>query len=174
MEKTIEMKHKLDKLQDLYYENGKKIFFKEAANRKTFFFLMIAILFFLLSTFLSPQFPAMSWIIFVSVLVFCVSIIILVTNGYLYIKWKKPVDKYIHSLVSFKSCKVNISEEAFELINDDVSFIEKWNNIKASKITNHYCHMTTEENIPYIFFASSMTADEFEFICDVARRKAFN
>ena len=171
---SVELIYDLHDLQNLYYENGKTDFFARLKVKRSLSKLLILIITFLVFYFLSFKYPEISWILFASAIFICVVLIILSIQFYNYTSWKKPVDAFIAHLTNLKKSTLILTDEAFEFITDDITTLEKWHNIKNAQITKNYCTVFNKENAPYIFFASSMSAHEFEKVSMIISEKVRN
>jgi hypothetical protein len=127
--------------------------------------LSIAIYFF------SINHPILSWLLFFGIIGVVICIYQLFVYGSKYLLWKKNVDNYLKKLSGIKNFKIILKLNSFEYIQDDEVVIEKWENIKSSKIQNNYLSIKSNSGEAYLFPAKSMKPEEFEKFIDAIKEK---
>lgn len=77
-----------------------------------------------------------------------------------YMRWKKSVIRFIHSMKAYKRHTLILTESCMELLQDESRTLEKWSSISSFKIETAYI-MLTGSSI-FMFPKASMTEECFE------------
>lgn len=162
-ELRIDLKNNIESYREIYFINGSDSLFRY--TRKT----LIATAVFLAATILlamtaidkgEDMFIYLA--IIAGLITFFLLIALLVKVGKFY-KWKKPIDKYISDISSYKTYSLVLGPSAMEIIIDGAVYIQKWENVKNSTILPEYISIeNNEQNMRYIFPAKCMRSHEYE------------
>jgi hypothetical protein len=170
-ELTIKLAYDPAHIKEIYYRNGQGSMFTYQPTRKVLTILFIILLLTAIVYFFTYQSPTLRW---VSVL----GIIALVVAGIkgskvigVYQKWKKQTDKYVEDMGRYKSYSIRLTLHAFEMLMDENTFIEKWENIRSLEINDSYIVLYKTADSTYLLPAKSMRQNEFESLKDFIRNK---
>ena len=167
----INFKYNLSDLRKHFYDNGKRNSFSYLRTKNLhliFLGLIIFYTFFYISSF---YYPAISWVLFLIGIGLVFLLVKTVLHIYSYLEWKKSVEVYIKKLANYKICKIVLSENAIEFINNDETIIEKWENFNRATILNDHIKLEINAGNYYLFFANSITESEYKQFKTIIKNK---
>ena len=158
-------------LRKLYYVNGKDKWYTYRPVRN--FIIILTILLAVALYFLNEAFLMNEYVVAAVMLSFCFFVFLLLTAQQFikYFKWKKSVEEYINNFNRFENCKLILNDNSFEIISDELSHIEKWDNFKRVDANSDYISIENTDNHAYLFPSASMSKTDFESLCEFIRSK---
>jgi ABC-type multidrug transport system fused ATPase/permease subunit len=169
---SIELTNGMQSIKDLYFIEGRGSIFSYKHTKTvllaTLIFVLLSGLFYLLS-----YSDKIVWIF-----LFCMAVMIVVICLFIfsirakkYFRWKKWVNAYLKELSKYEKQYLNLNSHSFEVVNEDETVIEKWNNIRKVSISHTHITLNSETGALYLLPAKSMEASKYEELKEFIRQR---
>jgi hypothetical protein len=168
---VIELTFRKEDFEEIYFADGNKNIFLYPPARKFLFIIIALIIFWWIIYFLSINFPIINWLLFAIIVVIIICACYYLRIAFKYISWKNKVVKHITEISKFKYFKIILKQNSFEYNQDDDIKIEKWENIKSSRILNNSIFLVLDNQENYLFPSKSMKPEEYEKFKDFIKEK---
>lgn len=158
----IAISNYIESIRQLYFKEGKGKLITYKPIRYHFFYfslLTLVIIAFLFVAINSNKYIFVTALGCLLTLGYLVFIMVQIFN---YFKWKTSVESYLENLKEFNESEILLTENSFELLSANSSFIEKWSDVREVKSFNDHISFQIREVSQYIFPAASMSNQEFQ------------
>lgn len=170
-ELTIKLAYDPAHIKEIYYRNGQGSMLTYKPTRKVLTVLLIILLLTAIMYFFTYQSPVLRWIPILGI----IALVVAGIKGSKvigdYQKWKKQTEKYLEDIGRYNSYSIRLTLNAFEMLMDENTFIEKWENIRSLEINDTYIVLYKTADSTYLLPARSMRQHEFESLKDFIRNK---
>lgn len=170
-ELTIKLRYDPAHIKEIYYRNGQGSMLTYKPTRKVVIVLLVILLLTAIMYFFTYQSPVLRWIPILGI----IALVVAAIKGSKvigdYQKWKKQTEKYLEDLGRYSSYSIRVTLNAFEMLMDESTFIEKWENIRSLEINDSYIVLYKTADSTYLLPARSMRQNEFESLKDFIRNK---
>ena len=156
---------------EIYYLNGNKNIFAYSSIKKISFRILLLAIASTVIYFFSINFPILSWLLIIGIIVIGISISRFFVLGFRYYSRKNRIDKYLKELSGIQYFRLILKGNSFESIQDSETKIEKWGNIRLSTIGDKYIWINSSSGDKYLFPAKSMKPEEFERLKELIKDK---
>ena len=166
---SIEITFRKSDFKEIYYSKGKENIFVYSQTKKILFRLLCVLFFTIAIYFLSLNYPAFIWLLFLSLLVIIALIVQFSCVAPAYFSWKRGVDDYLKALSQQKKFKLILKEHSSDYVTDEETIIEKWTNITSSKIRKDFILIIVNSGERYLFPYKSMSAENYEKLTELIK-----
>jgi hypothetical protein len=176
-ELRIDLKNNIESYREIYFPNGSDSLFRYTRKLLIITLVFLAATALLTTTAIDKGEDTFTYLaIAAGIISFFLFIAVLGRISKFY-KWKKPIDKYLSDISSYKTYSLALGPAAIEIIIDGNVYIQKWENVKNTTILPEYISIeNNEQQMRYIFPAKCMRSHEYDkmklFIRNVLKNTA--
>ena len=169
---TIQLTNGAQAVREIYFADGRRNVLSYNLTRgplmRAVLFAGLSALFYLLS--FSNQ---VSWIflLYLSMLGFVTFAVAFTYRANKYFEWKRSVNKYLKEIASHKEWSLTLRGQTFEVVNENATSIEKWQNIKKASLSATRVILTSESGDQYLFPAKAMDEKDYEALSLFVKEK---
>ncbi len=172
MIENLEIKLKFNRkdFEEVYFNGRQGNYFKSEATKKPFQNLLIS--FFIFSLFIYNIIKENSGRIFSIIigLIFFYNLISYLIKGFRIWKRRKKVKKYLDDVEKIKSHKLILTENTFEIIQENEKIVEKWTDFKPVEINKMFVYLISDKE-NYLIPKKSMTELEYTYFTKILIEK---
>jgi hypothetical protein len=168
MKVEFDLHFKSEEFREIYFRNHQGSYLLSPATKQTAIILAIigAIL---LVVLLIDAVQNISVLTITISIAFGISLLLYLNAAFKLWKWKREVAVFLKRESAYSSYRIILTNESFNLTQDDTEHIEKWSNIKTADITPDYVILNGVQD--YLIPQKSIGKDQFDIFRKVVSEK---